>query len=71
MAGKNFQYLELFMTRHKAAVTFHKGGSCLGGAGRFCASFQSLRLVSHFHDLSLLSQSFPQLLCPLSLFRAI
>lgn len=71
MAGKNLQYSELFVIRHKAAVTFHKGGPCLGGAGRFCAWFQSLRLVSHFQDLNLLSQSFPQLLCPLSLFRAI
>lgn len=56
-AGENFQYLELFVIRHKAAVTFHKGGLCLG-AGRFCAWFQSLRPVPHFQDLNLLSQSF-------------
>lgn len=38
MAGENLQYLELFVIRHKAAVTFHKGGPCLC-AGRFCAWF--------------------------------
>lgn len=67
MAGENLLY---FVIRHKAAVTFSKGGLCLG-AGRFCAWFQSLRPVPHFQDLNLLSQSFSQLFCPLSLFRAI
>lgn len=65
MTGENLLY---FVIRHKAAVTFCKGGLCLG-AGRFCAL--SLRPVSHFQDLNLLSQSFSQLFCHLSLFRAI
>lgn len=56
MARENLLNLELFVIRHKAAVTFHKGGPYLG-AGRFCASFQSLRSVLHFQDLNL-SQSF-------------
>lgn len=68
MARENLLYLELFVIQHKAVVTFHKGGTYLG-AGRFCAWFQSLRPVPHFQDLNLLSQSFSQLLCPLSLFR--
>lgn len=67
MAGENLLY---FVIRHKAAVTFSKGGLCLG-SGRFCAWFQSLRPVPHFQDLNLLNQSFSQLFCPLSLFRAI
>lgn len=65
MTGENLLY---FVIRHKAAVTFCKGGLYLG-AGRFCAL--SLRPVPHFQDLNLLSQSFSQLFCPLSLFRAI
>lgn len=67
MAGENLLYLELFVIRHKAAVTFHEGGT-YHGAGRFCAWFQSLRPVPHFQDLNLLSQSFSQLLCPLPQF---
>lgn len=53
-ARENLLYLELFVIPHKAAVTFHKGGPCLG-TGRFCAWFQFLRPALHFQDLNLLS----------------
>lgn len=70
MAGENLLYLELFVIRHKAAVTSHVRGPCLG-AGRFCAGFQSLRPAPGSQGLNLLSQSFSQLPCPFGLFRAI
>jgi hypothetical protein len=44
--------LELFMIPHKATVTSHKGGHCLG-EGRFCAGFQPLRPAPDFQDLEL------------------